>query len=72
MAAIFFNKNIQNLHFLCRKMFECFISNLKLVSAYFLFFQNIRNNKSSQNRDTGYHYIKYGGGGGGTFPPVSI
>ena len=68
MAAIFFNKSIQNLHLLCRKMFECFISNLKLVLAYFFSFNNMKNNKSLQNRDTGYHYIKYGG----TFPPVNI
>ena len=32
----------------------------------------MKNNKSSQNQDTGYHYIKYGGGGGGTFPLISI
>ena len=29
----------------------------------------MKNNKSSQNQDTGYHYIKYGGGGGGDFSP---
>ena len=59
MVAIFFNKSIQNLHFLCRKMFECFISSLKLVLAYLFSFKNMKNNKSSQNRVTGYHYIKY-------------
>ena len=34
----------------------------------------MKNNKSSQNRDTDYHHIKYGGGGGGGghFSPVSI
>ena len=45
MAAIFFNKSIQNLHFLGIKMFECFISNLKLVLANIFFFQNMKNNK---------------------------
>ena len=63
MAAIFFNKSIQNLQFYAKKL-ECFISNLKLVLVYFFSFKNVKNNKSSQNRDTGYHYIKYGGGGG--------
>ena len=62
MAAIFFQylKSIQNLHFFVEKMFECFISNIKLVLAYFFSFKNMKNNKSSQNLDTGYHYIKYG------------
>ena len=72
MAAIFFNKVYKTYIFYVEKLFECFISNLKLVLAY-IFFQKY-GNKSSQNRDTGYHYIKYGGGGGGgggggrTFP----
>ena len=59
-AAIFFNKSIQNLHFLCRKMFESLISNLNLFYHFFSF-KNMKNNKSSQNPDTDYHYIKYGG-----------
>ena len=29
----------------------------------------MKNNKSSQNWDTGNHNIKYGGGGGGALPP---
>ena len=49
MMAIFFNESIQNLHFLCRNMFECFISNLKLVLA-FVPFKNMKNNIGSQIR----------------------
>ena len=49
MAAIFFNESIQNLNFYIEKMFERFISNLKLVLAYFFSFKNMKNNKSSQN-----------------------
>ena len=51
-------KCLKNLHFLCRKMFERFISNQKHVLAFF----SLKNNKISQNLDTDYHYIKYGGG----------
>ena len=46
-------------------MFERFISNIKFVLSLFVSFKQMKNNKSSQNPDTNYHYIKYGGGGGG-------
>ena len=49
MVAIFFNESIQNLHFLCRQMFERFISNLKLVLAFFPF-KNMKTNIGSQIR----------------------
>ena len=53
--------------FYVEKSFERFISNPKLVLAYF-FFQKYENNKSSQNPDTNYQYIKYRA----TLSPVSI
>ena len=69
---MFLNESIQNRHFLCRKIIEEFISNLKFILAFFFLLKNMKNYKSLQNRDTDYHYIKDWGGGGGIFFPVSI
>ena len=59
---MFLNESIQNRNFLCRKIIEEFISNLKFILAFFSF-KNMKNYKSLQNQDTDYHYIKDWGGG---------